>query len=195
MNNIYDSYRELLQPQKVWPCCRLFAYEHTVPKLPGIYAWYFCNSLTEVPTDDCVTYKGLKLLYIGIAPKSPMSDRNLYQRLKDHINGNAFGSTLRLSLGCLLSEQLNIQLRRVSSGKRMTFADGEKKLSEWIANNAYVIWKVHDAPWSVEEEIIQAISLPLNIEHNERHRFYPILSAKRKEAKTRAKELPIVEKQ
>jgi hypothetical protein len=50
------------------------------------------------------------------------------QALLPH-GGNAEGSTLRLSSGCILAEQLGIQLRRVGSGKRLTFGTGEQRLS------------------------------------------------------------------
>jgi hypothetical protein len=54
--------------------------------------------------------------------------------------GNASGSTLRLTLGCLLAERLGIQLRRMGSGRRLSFAAGEAKLLAWMADNAYVTW-------------------------------------------------------
>jgi hypothetical protein len=48
--------------------------------------------------------------------------RNLREQIiKDHYTGNAEGSTLRKTLGCLLADELGIQLRRVGSGKGMTF--------------------------------------------------------------------------
>jgi len=49
-----------------------------------------------------------------------------------------------LTLGCLLSEELDIELRRVGSGKRMTFAEGEGVLSQWMADNAFVCWHKDD---------------------------------------------------
>jgi hypothetical protein len=51
---------------------------------------------------------------------------------------NAEGSTLRLTLGCLLADELGIELRRVGSGKRFTFSTGEKRLSEWMEANARI---------------------------------------------------------
>jgi hypothetical protein len=57
------------------------------------------------------------------------SKQNLRSRIKNHYRGNAESSTLRLTLGFLLSEKLGIELRRVGSGKRMTFSQGEKVLS------------------------------------------------------------------
>jgi hypothetical protein len=35
-----------------------------------------------------------------------------------------------LLLGCILAEQLGIELRRVGSGKRMTFSEGEQPWTE-----------------------------------------------------------------
>ena len=56
------------------------------------------------------------------------------------MQGNAEGSTLRLTLGCLLAKTLEIELRRVGSGKRRTFADSESALSAWMGENAFVCW-------------------------------------------------------
>lgn len=58
------------------------------------------------------------------------------KRIRYHYSGNTAGSTLRLNLGCLLAERLGIQLRRVGSGQRLTFAAGEARLSAWMADNA-----------------------------------------------------------
>jgi hypothetical protein len=53
-----------------------------------------------------------------------------------------FGSTLKLTLGCFLSEQLGIELRRVGRSERLTFAHGEAALSAWMYENAFVCWTV-----------------------------------------------------
>jgi hypothetical protein len=74
----------------------------------------------------------------------------------------------------------------------MTFADGEERLSEWLARNALVAWMIKNEPWEVEAELIQAISLPLNLQHNEQHPFHPVLSAKRQNAKQTARTLPLL---
>jgi hypothetical protein len=107
------------------------------------------------------------------------------------MRGNAEGSTLRLTLGCLLRDRLGIVLRRVGSGTRRTFADGELKLSEWLAANARVaVWAVDD-PWVVEERLIHEVSLPLNLDHNSSHPFRATLAALRCECKARADSEPI----
>jgi hypothetical protein len=153
-----------------------------IPKSPGVYAWYFRNFPSEIPTADCLRFKALTLLYIGISPCAPAkngkppSKQNLSRRIRYHYRGNAAGSTLRLSLGCLLSVTLNIELRTVGSGDRLTFAGGEKRLSEWMAENACVVWRECAEPWRIEEELISAICLPLNLDQNRSNRFHPVLS-------------------
>jgi hypothetical protein len=52
------------------------------------------------------------------------------------MQGNAYGSTLRLTLGCMLAEKLGIELHRVGGGTRRTFTTtGEAKLSAWMDEN------------------------------------------------------------
>jgi hypothetical protein len=159
--------------------------------------WYFAEAPPAVPTDDCHRHAGKVLLYAGISPKAPPkngkppSKQNLQKRIQYHMNGNAEGSTLRLTLGVLLAPLLNIQLRRVGSGRRSTFSYGEEALSEWLDKNAYVAWIVHEMPWEIEPAFISAVSLPLNIDHNRSHPFCGTLRSARSEAKRIARELPI----
>jgi hypothetical protein len=86
---------------------------------------------------------------------------------------------------------LGIQLRRVGSGTRMTFADGKSVLSQWMEENAFVVWVVNSEPWLLEEKIIGELSLPLNLDMNSGHQFHRTLSQIRKAAKETARALPI----
>ena len=105
---------------------------------------------------------------------------------------NAAGSTLRLTLGCLLGDRLGIQLRRVGSGNRLTFThDGEAALSHWMAAHAFVAWAETPEPWLWEERALALLDLPLNLHTNGHHAFRPILVAVRAAARTRARTLPI----
>jgi hypothetical protein len=108
------------------------------------------------------------------------------------MRGNAEGSTLRLSLGCLLHSELGTELRRVGSGSRMTFGRAEAALSEWLSDNARVVWVRHAQPWELEERLIGELDLPLNLDQNSRNPFWATLSGVRREAKRRAAELPIL---
>lgn len=93
---------------------------------------------------------------MGISPSKPsISRQQLKERVRQHYNNNAFGSTLRLTLGCLLADELGIELSRVgSSGKRLTFVDGEQALSNWMEANALVTWMETPEPWVLEPQII-----------------------------------------
>jgi len=171
-----------------------------VPKKPGIYAWYFKEIVPPKYTYGCITRDNLKLLYIGISPNKPpinrkaASTQSLWHRIRHHYNGSAYGSTLRLSLGCILAERLGIELRYVGSGNRMTFSDGESALNNWLEDNAFVCWEEIESPWLSEEIIINSLSLPLNLHKNNNHPYYPILAGLRKQAKLQAKTKSVLRK-
>lgn len=172
--------QEILRQPDIIPSCR------------GVYAWFFRSIPPLVPADDCYVRNDLTLLYVGISPKNSASRQNLRKRITYHFRGNAEGSTLRLTLGTLLAAANDFPLRRVGSGKRMTFTHlGEQWLDEWLDANALVCWIEHDEPWTLEHELIQNHSLPLNIQDNSHHRFSASLSALRRQAKRAAKETPI----
>ena len=188
---------DLLKPEKLWSRKEVLANPSPVPREPGVYAWFFRSVPPNVPAEDCLEAHGHKLLYVGIAPKPPPkngrppSTQRLWDRVRNHYRGNAGGSTLRLSLGCLLSEQLGIALQRVGSGKRVTFGkEGEDRLSQWLQGNAFVSWVIDPEPWKLEERLIADLSLPLNLDQNRDHPFHPMLSEIRKSARRRARVLP-----
>ena len=89
-------------------------------------------------------------------------------------------------------EELDIELRRVGSGKRMTFAEGEAVLSQWMADNAFVCWQQDDAPWVRERELIEELSLPLNLDGNKSNPFAATVSGLRRSAREVARQLPVV---
>ncbi len=188
----------LTQPSRLYSRSGILARPSPVPREPGLYAWYFRDVPPLVPIDGCIQVDGLTLLYVGICPSAPPRDgrssktRTLRDRVLDHMRGNASGSTLRLTLGCLLSESLGIELQRVGSGTRLAFADGEKVLSDWLDRNAFVAWVEDPEPWIPEPYMIQSLSLPLNIDHNRDHPFYGELKAVRAAAKERARGQGIV---
>jgi hypothetical protein len=79
-----------------------------------VYAWYFRDFLPASVTADCIRFGELRLLYVGISPSAPPtngkapSKQSLWHRIRYHYRGNAEGSTLRLSLGCLLLPTLEL---------------------------------------------------------------------------------------
>ena len=188
----------ITKPEKFFNQQAILSRPCPVPPKPGVYAWFFREVPGSVPLEGCVKYNGLWLLYIGISPKRPPrignpSRQTLRTRIRYHYRGNAEGSTLRLTLGCLLADHLGMELRRVGNGKRMTFTkNGENILSHWMADNAFVAWEVHKEPWLYEDELIRTLSLPLNLEGNRSHPFWYELSRFRASAKNQARSKPIV---
>jgi hypothetical protein len=99
-------------------CSRLVTREEAlrtpspVPEKPGVYGWWFRQLPAAMDTSGCATTGGLTLLYTGISPKRPpgngrqASGQNLRERIRTHYAGHAEGSTLRKTLGCLLSDAL-----------------------------------------------------------------------------------------
>jgi hypothetical protein len=74
----------------------------------------------------------------------------------------------------------------------MTFSTGEERLSQWLDKNARVVWKICEAPLTIEEELIGTLDLPLNLDQNARNAFFPVLTELRRAAKGRARALPIL---
>lgn len=198
MKNIYDK---LLRPVDLIPRSKLIGHSSIVPSSPGIYAWYFLKSPSnEIDLDSCWQWQDKYLLYIGISPVEPPkngaapSKNNLRKRIRSHMSGNASSSTLRMSVGCLISNELGIKLRRVGRTKRMYFGKDESMLSEWLEQNAFVTWIEITEPWILEQKIVPELYLPLNLRMNKEHPFYPTLSRYRKLAREEARQLPVLQR-
>jgi len=188
--------REQLQSlkQKLLCSAKLYTWEDLrrddtlPPSTAGVYAWFFKSIPPKVPPEGCFKRQGRALLYVGISPGRRGSRETLNSRLRFHYQGHAEGSTLRLTLGCLLESQLGTVLRR--SGKRLMFGAAEEQLSEWMAENAAVTWVETSTPRPLEEHLFRTLDLPLNIEGNRSHPFCDQLRAIRDKARTRAEKLP-----
>jgi hypothetical protein len=187
----------LIHPDHLHSRSEVLSNPSPVPATGGIYAWYFREIPGVTPTEGCAVSQGRTLLYVGISPDKagkPNSTQNLRTRVRYHFKGNAEGSTLRKTLGVLLSHESGYPLRRVGSGKRMTFThEGENWIDSWMERNAFVCWAEHPSPWQAETGLIRSISLPLNIRDNESHFFTARLKSLRKESIQRARELHIAD--
>ena len=187
----------ITDPGHLWSRPEVLARPCPVPAVPGVYGWYFREIPPGIDASKCIEYKGLRLLYVGISPKQPPkkgkppSGQTLRSRITYHYRGNAEGSTLRKTLGCLLTERLGISLQRVGGGKRLTFCEGEQILSGWMSENAFVCWLEDPAPWIIEDQLIAALDLPLNLQRNTKNPFHGVLAKARADAKAAADRLPI----
>ena len=175
-------------PNQLWTPADILREPSRIPKLKGLYGWYFAPALPAVPFEGCVRSGNWTLLYVGIAGQNAQSKEDLRTRIKEHLKGKARGSTLRLSLGCLLQHELDLIPQRYGCGKRIWFGEiGEARLTQWMRLHARVAWIVDDEPWEIEVPAIESYSLPLNIEHNAAHQFSSVLKAIRKACKQEAK--------
>lgn len=190
----------LLRPRYLFTRDEILAKPCPVPAQAGVYAWYFNDIPAGVPTDGCMTFDGHKLLYVGISPGKPPANgrgpsrQTVRNRLRYHYRGNAYGSTLRLTLGSLLAEDLGIELRLVGSGTRLTFGAGEAQLSEWMSEHARVCWTETAEPWLLEHDLLEHHVLPLNLDQNGHSPFQSTLSAIRGAQRARARTLPVLTK-
>ena len=180
----FVAMKALLEPTHLYSRSQVLSRPCPVPAEGGLCAWYFKKIPSVTPTDGCVVKDDLTLLYVGIS-------QNIRERVRFHFRGNAEGSTLRRTLGILLTKESGFPLRRVGSGKSMTFTHpGESWLNNWMEQNAFVCWMIHEKPGEVKAEIINSASPPLNIEDNN-HPFRARLKEMREEAKRKAREMPI----
>ncbi|MEU4923630.1 GIY-YIG nuclease family protein [Streptomyces parvus] len=174
----------LVRPDRLWSAREVLLRPSPVPAAAGVYGWHF----EQAPHTDL---EAGRLLYVGIAPRfmaNRASTQNLRKRVRYHYRGNAAGSTLRLTLGCLLG----LELRRVGSGKRMTFCKaGEATLTQWMADNARVCWIEQDEPWDLESKLISQLDIPLNLDQNRQNTFHSRLKELRAQARQQARDLPI----
>ncbi len=96
----------LLSPSQLFTRADVLAIPCPTPRSPGVYAWYLDEISEAVPTEGCHRALGHTLLYVGISPSAPPTNgaapsrQTLRSRVRYHYWGNAFGSTLRLTLGC-----------------------------------------------------------------------------------------------
>lgn len=190
----------LLTPPRLYTATEAAARSDGAPRRAGIYAWYFDTVPAAIDARQCHRSGRWTLLYCGISPKRPPangrapSKSHLRTRLRTHFSGNAAGSTLRLTLGCLLEDEIGTILRRVGSWGRLTFTNpGEQVLDRWLHAHARVVWAAHPAPWEPEDALLASgLPLPLDIKDNPCAVLTAPVSALRSAAKRRAEDLPLI---
>lgn len=178
-----------LNPANLHPCRDISQGKVTIPQSGGIYAWYFKPGLLSdklkpewlIPVGE----EGLGLCYLGISPDEEASDENLRERLKTHLEKTARNSTLRYSLGALLTDTLNLEV--IPHGERkLSFGVTEGILTEWIREHGRVAWYKHEKPWDVEKSLIRLLHPPLNLKGNPLNPFKNLLEMERKRLRERA---------
>lgn len=185
-----DQLLPLLRPTTIMPVAKLIDQLDTIPAESGLYGCWFKTLPPQVPSAGCLQVDNWTLLHIGVSPSghNQKTTRHLRKRLADHLSGGANRSTLRMSLGCLLSEQLNLRLAPHGASKYLTFGAGEQRLSHWLQQHTGISWVVHSQPWSIKPDILNRYVLPLNIKAND-HPFVATLKHLREQARLEARKI------
>lgn len=152
----------------------------SAPASPGIYSWWFRGGALDVPEADYRCRNEYELLYIGISPSRASSAGTLRRRLRQHVRDDASRSTLRMTLGVLLTQQLGLTLE-LNRGRATYGQEGEARITRWLVDNARVAWAIDPTPWAVERELLASSALALNISGRDDD-FVRSLSARRSEA-------------
>jgi len=157
---------DLLRPKRLWT--RSFG-----PSIPGTKrAWHLRLVLSGTRCCSLIIVHKLRRATIALHWYLAIGPTDQRKGSKHSITASPDSLSLhrkrrglhaRLSLGCLLAEKLDIELRRVGSGKRLTFSSGETRLSEWMEENARVAWQICKEPWELEEQLIHSLGLPTKL--------------------------------
>lgn len=138
---------------------------NTVPALSGNYIFALRKNSKLPDVGIPVTYtkfRDYEVIYVGLASNS-LKDRDV----EKHFNGNAGGSTLRKSLGCLFGYNLIPRDSHYNSNGKTKFnVTDESKLSDWIKTNLLLFYYPNKEFDSIESLLIQALNPPLNLDKN-----------------------------
>ncbi|MCA0386426.1 MAG: GIY-YIG nuclease family protein [Firmicutes bacterium] len=126
-----------------------------VPQTPGVVV-VLSNYLQDLPvplrTATFNYYKSSPILYIG-------TTNNLRARLKDHLQLTAQNSTLRKSLGTLLSLDRTYVTRRTYQFT----SEHESQLNAWIYDNLYFLYLPTEDFESEELDLLNTFNPPMNL--------------------------------
>lgn len=165
------------------------ATENDVPDSPGNYI--IClKKQSNLPVISGTTrpilkkFQGLNVIYVGLASKS-LSKRDFRQ----HFRGNNAGSsTLRKSIGSLMSLTKIPRDKKVDSKKTKFSIQDEKKLTKWMNENL-VLFVCPNADYiNVEIKLINEFNPPLNLKDNRNEinsNFRKLVSSLRNASKER----------
>lgn len=138
---------------------------NTIPNLSGNYIFVLRKNSKLPDVGIPVTYtkfRDYEVIYVGLASSS-LKDRDI----KKHFSGNAGGSTLRKSLGCLFGCNLIPRDSHYNNNEKTKFnVTDESKLSEWIKTNLLLFYYPNKEFDRIESLLIQTLNPPLNLSKN-----------------------------
>lgn len=140
-----------------------------IPFQKGVYIWLLKEDACIPEINNCkplfkrveINKTTYRVLYVGQAKKE-----SLFHRIQIHLKGNPRHSTLCWSLSAVMGMPYSIVEESHSRGKPKM--DGEYciKMSEWLLENCYLLYKVCDDVDSEEVKQICRFMPPINIDKN-----------------------------
>jgi len=158
-----------------------------VPAEPGLYAWWAQAGAVPGIAGPPHPSAELELLYIGLARNGGAARSTLRSRVVgNHVRGTTGQSTLRRGLASLLSEREGWRTRWTT--RPVLVNSDELRLSAWMTARLQLTWAVHPQPWTVEDDVIEALQPPLNQAANRGHPLYDDVKAARQRWRAAAAE-------
>jgi hypothetical protein len=115
------------------------------------------------------TPDGYQLLYAG-ASRDP-----LRRRVLEHLTGNTKGSSLRMTIGALIGNELGLDPVGSRNRTYFDFGDGEQRLTDWMLAHTRVAVVATDDPFPLERAVLATTPVPLNISERRRHPYSKFL--------------------
>lgn len=129
---------------------------------PGLYAWYVDEGGARDLTDGLGLAVVPGLLYAGQAGAGASGATLASRVLGNHIGGNTYASTLRLTLAAVLIDRLDL----VPTGGRRMEARGEAALSGWMTAHLQLSIEAfpdRGALDTVETKVLAILDPPFNL--------------------------------
>lgn len=146
----------------------LFPVNPVVATNPGLYSWWADETARHL-IGEVLRCDIPPLIYAGQSgatkwPSGKRSSATLDSRIRgNHINGNAFSSTFRLTVSAILMEPLKL---RVAKPYRLHPRDREQ-VSNWIREHlkvAIASYADRDSLRDLEEQLLESLDPPLNLQ-------------------------------
>ena len=129
---------------------------------PGLYARFVDDGGAADLAAGLGLTVGRGLLYAGQAGATPSRATLTSRVMQNHIGGNTYASTLRLTLASVLRKQL----RLTPTGRRRMDASGEPRLTIWMTSHlqiAIAAYPDREALHNAEAEVIGLLDPPFNL--------------------------------
>ncbi len=158
-----------------------------VPDAGGVYAVLVANAdeflrpygYFELEPRPLLTVDGRQVLYLG------STGRSLQKRLCEHLFGDSRLSTLRMTLGCLLLEEIGLTVLGTLGQTYFHFGDDEARLTNWMCEHLAIGFLETETPLDDEKALIGLTNPPLNIAGRKSHPFARALMDRRSDLSSR----------